>query len=239
MKRKTPNGLIAKWKGAFSKGKAPDAAAQPMQGEAAPQGPSLALVKKMPVTFQLSRLENPKDFELMSFVIRACSKTAEKPHWAVLHVERSRKGSRLVACDGHRLHVAEISKRIKSGNYKPYATKDAIALGEPIPGMKFPAWTKAIPEKAKKLGDISLEKSGLGKDRKETEKLTVALHALAEQTGKAVNIRYIEDLTKREWAVYRQNGGQQGIVLRQKDGRHGEPGENSPVAVIMPIPKAA
>ena len=239
MKRKKPNGLIAKWKGAFSKEKAVDAAAQPKQGEAAPQGSSLIFFKKLPVTFQLSRLENPKDFELMSFVIRACSKTADKPHWTVLHVERCGKGSRLVACDGHRLHVAEISKKIKSGNYKPYATKDAIMLGEPIPGMKFPAWSKAVPDKSKKLGDISLEKSGLGKDRKETEKLTIALHALAEQTGEAVNIRFIEDLTKREWAVYRQNDGQHGIVLRQKDSRLGEPGENSPVAVIMPIQKAA
>lgn len=130
-------------------------------------------------------------------------------------------------------------KKIKSGDYKPHATKDAIILGEPVAGIKFPAWSKAVPEKSQKLGVINLEKSGLGKDRKETENLTVALRAFTEQTGETINLRFLEDLTKREWAVYGKKDSRLGIVLRQKNGKFGEPDEKSPVAVIIPIAKAA
>jgi hypothetical protein len=241
MKRKNTNGIIAKWKNAFSKEKevTPDAENPPKKSKRQSVGASLSLIKKAPVTFRLSRLEDPKDFELMSFVIRACSKISDKPFRTVLHVEQTRQGSRLVACDGQRLHVAEISKKIKSGDYKPHATKDTIILGEPVTGIKFPAWSKAVPEKSQKLGVINLEKSGLGKDRKETENLTVALRAFTEQTGETINLRFLEDLTKREWAVYGKKDSRMGIVLRQKNGKFGEPDEKSPVAVIIPIAKAA
>jgi hypothetical protein len=241
MKRKKTNGMIARWKDALSKGKAEKSDAENQKKKSGPQtgGASLSMIKNIPVTFRLSRLENPKEFELMSFVIKACSKTDDKPFRTVLHVEQSRTGCRLVACDGHRLHIAEISKKIKSGDYKPYVTKDTIILGGPVTGIKFPAWSKAVPEKSQKLGVINLEKSGLGKDRNETEKLTIALQAFNKQTGETVNLRFLEDLTKREWAVYKQNSGQQGIILRQKTGRFGEPDGKSPTAVIMPIAKAA
>jgi len=242
MKRETPNGLIAKWKKtAFPRGKdkAIEVEKLPVKSAQQSNGPSLTLIKKEPVTFQLSRFENPKDFELMLFVTRACLKVADRPFKTVLHVEQTRTGSRLVASDGLRLHVAEISKKIKSGNYKPHVAKDAITLGEPIKNINFPAWSREIPNNAVKRGVIDLEKSGLGKDRKETERLSVALHTFMKQTGETVNLRFLEDLTKREWAVYCQNDGRSAIVLRQKTGKAGEPDEKSPVAVIMPIAQAA
>jgi hypothetical protein len=230
MKRKPPTSLISKWKKAFSKTDKPEA-----------DVPSLALIKKVPITFQLSRLENPLDFERMSFVIKACAKKAEtdKPFKSVLRVEQTKTGSRLIACDGQRLHVAEISKRIKSGHYKPYVTKDAVTLGEPVEGVKFPSWSKAIPENTEKRGEINLEKSGLGRDRKETEKLSIAFNTVAKQTGETVNLGFIEDLPKREWTVYSLNEKGKVIVLRQKTTKAGEPDGKSPVAVIMPIDQAA
>ena len=85
MKRETSS-QIAKWKKAFSGNK--------------------------PVTFQLSRTENPEDFERMSFVVKARAKASDRPFKTVLHVEQTRTGSRLVATDGLRLHVAEISKKM-------------------------------------------------------------------------------------------------------------------------------
>ena len=241
MKREKPSNVIAKWKDAFSAGKEKAVEVQDLSKQEKPHSevPVLALVRKNPVTFQLSRLENQKDFELMSFVVRACSKTGDKPFKTVLHVEPSRTGSRLVACDGLRLHVAEISKKIKSGDYKPHATKDVIALGDPVAGVKFPSWPKAIPENTVKRGVINLEHSGLGKDRKENEKFSIAFKSLVKQTGETVNLRYLEDLTKREWAVYCQPEGKSAIVLRQKSGKAGEPDRKSPVAVIMPIAQAA
>ena len=241
MKRTKNNSLVAKWKQVFSKKEAkPDPAAAPQrQGEPKPKGASLALIRKAPITFRLARLDSPADFELMGFVIRACDKTSDDLFKTVLHVEQTRTGSRLIASDGHRLHVAEISKKIKSGNYRPHATKDEIALGSPVEGVKYPAWAKAIPEAVVKRGAINLEKSGLGKDQTETEKISIALSAFTRQTGETVNIRFIEDLTKREWAVYSQNEKRKAVVLKQKNRKTGEPDEKSPVAVIVPIAQAA
>jgi len=241
MKREKQKSIVDKWKGAFSKEKAKVQEAEKPVKQCEPEnkGSSLAIVRKAPVAFQLSRMENPKDFELMSFVIKACLKTADNPYMTVLHVEQTRTGSRLVACDGLRLHAAEISKKIKSGNYKPHATKDAIALGEPIEGVKFPVWTKVIPEKPEKRGVINLESSGLGKDRKEAEKLSIAFKSFVNQTGKTVNIRYLEDLLKKEWVVYSQKDGKRVILLKPKEGKAGESSSKSPLAVIIPIAEAA
>jgi len=232
--------LIAQWKGTFSKGKVKKAEAEnPVkQAECQPNVPTLTLIKKEPVTFQLFRMKNPKEFELMSFVTKVILKTAEIPSKTVLHVERSRTGSRLVACDGLRLHFAEISMKINSGNYKPHVTKDVITLGNPIEDIRFPSWAKAIPENAEKRGVINLKESGLGKKRKETEKLSIAFHTLIKETGETVNIRFLEDLTKREWAIYRQEG-RKAIILRQKTGKIGEAENKGPVAIIMPVAEAA
>jgi hypothetical protein len=240
MKRKRTESLVAKWKQVFSKGKVKPAGAgnTPQQGGSGPKGPSLTLVKKVPVTFRLARLESPGDFELMSFVAKACAKTANEPFKTLLHVEQTRTGSRLIATDGHRMHMAVIPIKIKSGNYRPRVTKDVITLGEPVEGVKYPSWSKAIPEAAVKRGVINLERSGLGRDRKETEKLSVALNAFTGQTGETVNLRFLEDLTKREWEVYSRNEKRKAVLLRQKTGK-AEPDANGPVAVIVPIALAA
>ena len=238
MKRKKSKGLIAQWKESFHDKNAVDVEFTVQEPVTEPKA-SLALIRKVPVTFQLSRFKDPKDFELMSFVIKACAKNADRPYKTVLHVERTRTGSRLVACDGLRLHIAEISKKIKSGDYKPVAAKDLISLGEPVEGIKFPKWPKAIPENAVKRGVINLEKSGIGKDREETEKLSIAFSVFAKQTGETVNLKYLQDLTKREWADYSQNEKQKAVVLKQKSGKAHEPDDKSPVAVILPIMKAA
>jgi len=204
MKRKTTTSLIAKWKEAFSGGFAkPTEDETPRQlDKVKPEEASLALIKKEPVTFQLSRLENPDDFERMFFVIKACARNGGFMFKNVIHVEQTRTGSRLVATDGLRLHVAEISKKIKSGDYKPHITKDTISLGKPLSGIRFPAWAKAIPENTEKRGVINLADSGMGRDRKETEKLSIAFNSFVKQVGEPVNLRYLEDLTKREWAIY-------------------------------------
>jgi len=242
MKRKTPtNGFIANWKKAtfpHGKDKAIEVEKLPVQNVQQSNGTSLTLIKKEPVAFQLSRFENPNDFELMFFVTRACLKIADRPFKTVLHVEQTRTGSRLVACDGLRLHVAEISKKIKSGNYKPRVNKNVIFLIELAKNIDFPTWSKVIPDNAVKCGVINLEKSSLGKDRKETEKLSVALHTFMKQTGEPINVRYLEDLTKREWVIFSQ-AGQEAIFLRQKSARIGEPTDKGPMAVIMPIAKSA
>ncbi|MDR2052051.1 MAG: hypothetical protein LBP80_01430 [Treponema sp.] len=243
MKHATPASLASKWKKAFPK-KEEDASTAvknlpAKNDEPETAGPALALIRKEPVTFRLSRLENPEDFERMRFVVKACARTADVPFKTVLHVEQTRTGSRLVACDGLRLHLAEISKKIKSGDYKPRVAKDCVSLGVPLEGVRFPAWAKAIPEKTEKRGVINLEKTGMGKDRKETEKLSIVFNSFVRQTGEPVNLRYLEDLTKREWTIYCQGEKQKAIVLKEGHGKMEAPDVKSPLAVILPIPKAA
>jgi len=207
------------------------------QGVGKPKGRPLKPVRKTPV-FQLSREENPEVFDLMSFVIKVCTKDAERPFTEFLHVEQIKTGSRIVACDRFRLHVAEIPKRIKSGDYKPHLTKDLITLGEPVAKVKFPSWSKVIPEDAEKRGIIDLERSGLGKDWKESEKLTLAYSSFEKQTGEVINIRYLEDLAKQKWAVYR-HPAKKIIMFKQQNSNAGEPEPMYPLAVILPIQKAA
>jgi len=237
MERKKSSSLFDKWKNSDSMENAEKSETETPQeqGGAMDKGPSIALVKKEPVTFQLSRSENPKDFELMSFVIKVCSKNGVRQFVKVLHVEKTSTGSCLVACDGIRMHVAEISQKIESGDYEPYATKNIIRLGEPIKDISFPNWSKLIPEKIEKRGVINLEKSGLGKDLDETGNLSLAFSFLVEKTGEAVNLRFLEDLTKQEWTVYSQDKEGGAIVLIQKGSKVGETAVEYPLAVIMPL----
>jgi len=208
------------------------------KGRGESRGSSLVFFKESPVTFRLSRLENPDDFELMNFVVKACDKADSNPLKTVLHVEQARTGSRIVACDGIRLYAAEISKKIKSGDYKPHVTKDTITLGESEKGIDYPELVKAIPEKVERRGVINLEKSGLGKDREETERLSIAFNAFVKQTGKMINLRDLDDLPKRIWTVYTCNEDST-IILRQQDRKTGEGESKYPLAVILPIEKAA
>ena len=242
MKRTKTGSLTAKWEKVSSKKtvKAIEPKLPKKQDESGSNGLSLALTRKTPVTFRLSGAENPKDFELMAFVIRACDKNAAEPFKTVLHVKQTRRGSRLVACDGIRLHVAEISKKIKSGDYKPHVTKDAITLGEPEKDIEYPEWVKNIPEDAEKRGVVSLAKSGLGKDREETEKLSIAFNSIVKQTGETINLRHLDDLTKGDWAVYSPYGDRiKVITLRKQSGKAGETEHKFPVAVIRSIKQAA
>jgi hypothetical protein len=190
---------------------------------------SLVFFKNKPAGITIHRLETPDDFDRARFVLKACSRDSAYEIFRVLHVEQTRTGSRLVASDGRRMHVAEISRNIKSGNYKPVVTKDVIQLGEPVEGVRFPDWSKAVPEKTRKRGVINLEHTGLGKDRKQTDRLSLAFNALVKQTGEPVNLRYLEDLTKREWTVYCPSEKRKAVVLRESNA------ERETFAVFVPL----
>jgi hypothetical protein len=194
---------------------------------------SLVFIKKEPVTFHIRRPEHPADFERMAFVIRACSNDPRHKALMVLHVEQIREGSWLVATDGSRLHVALIPAKIRSGDYKPVITKDAVSLGEPVTGIMFPAWRRVIPGDTVKKGVIDLADSGWGKDRNMTEKLSVAFNAFMRQTGELVNLRYLEDLAKKRWSVHCQREKNRAVMLKAEDVNL------EMFAVIMPLANEA
>ena len=199
------------------------------------EGPSLMFSRYQQVTFRLSRRENPEDFERMSFVIRVCLKNVDCSFKTIIHVEEIETGSRIVSSDGFRVHIAQISKRIKSGDYNTHVTKDTISLGEPVEGIVLPKWFNEIPDNVEKRGEINLKKSGLGKSLEQMEKLSVAYYMLIKQIGQPINLLYLTDLTKREWTVYSQDIRLRPIVLRQKPEKTDGAEEEGPIAIIMPL----
>jgi hypothetical protein len=204
-----------------------------LKPETKPEAKTLVFIKKEPITFQLKRLNNPDDFERMAFVIRACSKDPKQKPFMVLHVEQTRTGSRLVATDGRRLHVAETALKIQGGDYNPIIAKDYIRLGEPVTGIMFPNWAKVIPTDARKRGVINLADAGWGKSQDQTEQLTRAFNLFVRMTGCLINLRYLEDLTKKEWSVYCQNEKNRAIMLKE------EGAKMSIFAIITPFAESS
>jgi hypothetical protein len=174
-------------------------------------------------------IQNKDEFERILFVLKAGNKQSERAFTTVLHVEQTRTGSRLVATDGIRLHVAEIGTKIRSGNYKPVVTKDTIRLGMPVGDVEFPPWTKVVPAKASKRGIVNLETTGIGKARSTSMAMTRAYNSFVRQSGEKVNPHFLEDLPKKQWVIYCQNEKRKPLVLKE-DGAVMET-----YAVIMPL----
>jgi hypothetical protein len=183
---------------------------------------------------EIKRQDNQEEYDSIVFVCKARLKeNKKKPYTTVIHVEQTIMGSRLVATDGKRLHVAEIKTRIKNGNYRPVITKDSISFGKPVTGLFYPNWNSVIPENPRKRLTIDLEKTGMGKDRKLTAFLSEAYSVFTKKTGEIVNLGYLEDLTKTTWTVYKEPGKFKPILLKPE-------GEgNKKYAVIMPMGVAA
>jgi hypothetical protein len=185
-----------------------------------------------PIVF--SPQKNREEYERVRFILKACGKAGDdKTRFkTVLHVEQAQDGSRLVATDGQRLHIAVIETRIQNGEYRPVITRDTISLGEPVNGIPFPNWARVIPEKTRKRATLDFEKTGMGKDKSETERLSRTYSVLVKKTGAMVNLRHLEDLTKTEWDVYCQAEPQKAILFKETGSKR------ETVAVIAPLPAA-
>jgi DNA polymerase III sliding clamp (beta) subunit (PCNA family) len=176
---------------------------------------------------------NEEDFEKILFVCKARPSEIKHSLASVLHVEGTKTGCRLVATDGRRLHVAELKIKIKSGDYKPSVTKDVVKLGEPVSGVIFPKWQRAIPESADKQISVNLVDACMGKNLRSSERLSVEFTALTKKTGAMINLRHLEDLQKTQWCVFSQADKNKPLLFRAKDN------PLATFAVIMPLPKAA
>lgn len=173
------------------------------------------------------------DYESLLFVLKAKSSDETRPFMCVLHVERTKSGSRLVATDGRRLHVAEIGTKLESGEYDVIIAKNSVILKENSAGLQFPNWKRVVPEKTIDKGTINLEKSGLGKNDSKAAEMSIAFGKFLEKTGEIVNLRYLEDLPKAEWSLLCQSEKRRAVMLKR-----GDRGKES-YAVIMPLDVAA
>jgi hypothetical protein len=97
--------------------------------------------------------------------------------------------------------------------------------------VRFPDWRREVPDKARKCATIDLSQTGTGKNRASTGKLTLALHSCLAKAGEIVNLGYLEDLQKTEWAVCKQPG--KPLLLKQQNTR------KEAIAVIVPMRSAA
>ena len=173
------------------------------------------------------------DFDKARFVIRARSDDETRPFLCVLHVERAKTGTRLVATDGRRLHVAQIKQRIDPGEYEVVETKQSIILRGPLPDLQFPNWKRVVPEASEERTVIDLSTSGICKNPAKTANFSIEYARLVKETGEVLNIKFIEDLPKAEWHVYAQNEKNRSVML--KNGLEGD----EVFAVIMPLNIAA
>jgi hypothetical protein len=171
-------------------------------------------------TFTPSR--NKEEFEKILFVLRACDNSGDSTMFTnVLHVENIRNGARLVATDRKRMHVTDVSARIKPGNYKASVTKDRITLEKSGFCGDYPDWKSVVPKDAARCGCINLDNAASGKTN-------IANSAFTKMSGEKINPDYLADLTKNVWAVYRQSEKRKAVLLK-------EYGSRETYAVIMPM----
>ena len=105
--------------------------------------------------YTITRQQNYKDYERIMFCIKALGNENDPDFTHYLHVENGRNGSRLVATDGKRLHVSNLSIRIPAGNYQPEVKDYSIYLGS-AKEVAFPAWKNVVPEDADYKGMLEL-----------------------------------------------------------------------------------
>jgi len=174
-----------------------------------------------------------QDFENAQFVVKAISDDHSRPGICLVHVERTRGGSRLVCTDGRRLHVAEIKMRIGEGNYESIVTRSSVILKGPVEDTDFPNWKRILPSKTIEKGTINFEKAGLGKNAGMSGSLSLIHSRVVAITGEIVNIRYLDDLQKTEWRLLSQDGHLKPLLFqRTQDGK-------DVMAIIMPMDAAA
>jgi hypothetical protein len=170
-----------------------------------------------------------EDFNRLVFVLKARANNRE--NFSVLHAEELPGGTRLVATDGKRLHVAEVGMKLAGGDYTPRVLKDRVRL-VPARGAKFPDWKRGVPEAPVGRGSINLAKTGIGGRYELSLGMSLAFQSLIQKTGAAVNIRYLEDLPKKEWQLLVPAGRRWPLMFRQKDS------PREAYAVIAPVTAA-
>lgn len=171
----------------------------------------------------------PKDHEKITFVIKALSENGYGTFTSVVHVEGTRNGSRVIATDGKRIHIAILDTKIPNGNYVPLVKGYAVYLKSPSTEITYPAWRNVIPEQTRFKTEIDIEEFHNGVTLTGAEKLSLAYHTIIGKTGRAINVRYLGDLSEHTWKVYSEKDKTQSLVF--KDSKEGD----SLFAVIAPL----
>ena len=197
----------------------------PVNGPYRPVTPRNVPQSRKTVSYIFTPERDKEEFEKIQFILRACDGYGGTGFTDVLHVERTKNGSRLIGTDGKRMHVAEIGTRIKPGDYKPVVTENAVRLGKPVPNISFPHWERVVPVNVVLRGCIGLENNVMGENKRVCGSLT-------KLTGEKINPKYLADLTKKQWVIYSQKEKRKALLLKEYGARR------ETYAVIMPLAAA-
>ena len=176
----------------------------------------------------ITRQKNYKDYERLMFCIKALGKDSDPTFSHYLHVENGRNGSRVVATDGKRMHVSNLSVRIPAGNYQPVVKDYAIYFGD-SKDVAFPAWKNVVPDDAEYKGMMELSGLGTGSKTERDEKFTNIYCSFLFDTGFNVNLGYIKDLPNTSWKIFTKTGRNKLVMLQNLSD------EQNQFAVFVPV----
>lgn len=176
----------------------------------------------------ITRQQNYKDYERIMFCIKALGGESDPDFTHYLHVENGRNGSRLVATDGKRLHVSNLSIRLPAGNYQPVVKDYSICLGS-SKEVAFPAWKNVVPDDADYKGMLELEGMNSGSKVERDEKFTNIYCSFIFDTGFNVNLGYIKDLPANKWKIFTKKGRSNLVLLQNMQD------EQNQYAVFVPV----
>lgn len=178
--------------------------------------------------YTITRQENYKDYERIIFCLKAVGKDSDPLFTHYLHVENARNGSRLIATDGKRLHVSNLSIRIPAGNYQPVVKDYSVTFGKSAP-IIFPNWRNVVPGDAVYKGILELGGLGIGSKTERDEKFTDIYSSFLFDTGCNVNVRYIKDLPSASWKIFAKAGRNKLVMLQNTSD------EQNQYAVFVPV----
>ncbi len=172
------------------------------------------------------------DYEGLSFVLKALSTDETRPFMMVVHIEKRKRGITAVATDGKRMHTADLDLDVAPGDYVPLITKASVIL-KPSTGIQFPDWKRVFPKVGTEITMLDFSSAGIGKKNTQCANMTQQVLKLYEKTHQAVNMQFLDDLSKGPWTVYGVGGTSRAVLLKRTEG------ELERSAVLMPMEMAA
>jgi hypothetical protein len=177
------------------------------------------------------------DFNRIVFVSKALQKNLldyVHAYKGVVHIEKKTDGgSIIVGTDGFRLHYAEISMELTPGEYKVDVRKNTLYLTGPVKDYSehgYPDWRKLVKDNIEKQASINFYGTGLTRNTGVTGLMAKKFYSFIQATGKIINLRYLDDLTKANWDIYLDKDKELNspVVFRQDL-------EKTMAALIMPM----
>jgi hypothetical protein len=181
---------------------------------------------------------NSDDFQRISFVSKALStdNDVSRIYLQLIKVENEKDSeySTIIATDGRRLHMAQIEQKIPAGYYNIMTKRDTITFQESVnlpDEFHYPNYQKVIPadKDLTKVCDLDLNETSLTKNIVKTGTISRQFAKIVKRAEQVMNIRYLDDLSKRTWELYISKDATHPVLCFKTDD------EKKILAVVMPM----